>query len=784
MKPIKLNTAGIDLIFAPEGGGFPTRINVHEFGGTVTKLMDNSKPMLSFKNGESTLVPVFGSDAQAHQYQADGAEILEFPKIRWREEGAETEEYQDDIYLSLKWEFFPDGTCFCDMFFYYATLDVPELKDFCLSVPLDFSNSDDVKWAVCKFPAGIDGAIIQNAAPERFIPDNSSRQYSDLFASVNFNVMRHNGPSLFAEFFMEGNNSLFNRPDSITASSVEVNGESSFLKWNFQASEQKGNRRPLHWRNRWGFTVKPALRKRNHPPFAMYHYLDNFQRIPTPEQVKEIADAGAGVLILHDCWRLDTQNGGIPYDEKRLTDFIEQAHKFDLRLCFYVRGNEQSVREDAASWFDNYLRRDFDGLYMDYGGPLGFFTTPDENYPGGRLLFREYYQCMRKLRERIGKNGLLLTHTGSGYSGIAMDFFDSYVSGEGERGILVQGKREHEYFTMAPVAPGSMWTAAFPEYSSPLMTPFLAATGQAPHIPLGVQIMSSSLTHPPVPGINDLNIKDLLYCWSLLEKGIGYEFFSDYNSAGIFAADDDNIAHYLILSPDKKSGLMFVANLSGSTVKTTFKSSAKIPYKLYAIPGQPVPENIKELAPYEFCAALLADSDELAADIISKHPYPREHAPGKIAAEYLAELEKQKMYRNSLPACEDCQLRVYMPSRITSHEQSLWDDLYNVDISLRTVIGKNEYKHLGYVSKNGLEEKVPHKELQIQPGDYSKTIDLAKLLGPGTHRIELYSEQNGTPFYSFVTAELTIDEQERKAINFVSQLENDRAILHWTLNIN
>lgn len=49
----------------------------------------------------------------------------------------------------------------------------------------------------------------------------------------------------------------------------------------------------------------------------------------------------------------------------------------------YIRGNEDSVVEEYADWFDKYLIRNYDGLYMDYGGPFHYQTPPDESAQGG-----------------------------------------------------------------------------------------------------------------------------------------------------------------------------------------------------------------------------------------------------------------------------------------------------------------------------------------------------------------------------------------------------------------
>ena len=151
---------------------------------------------------------------------------------------------------------------------------------------------------------------------------------------------------------------------------------------------------------------------------------------------------------------------------------------------------------------------------MDYGGPFCEIIKPDEAFPGGRTMFREHYLKLRRLRATMGPDGLFYSHTGPFYSALGMNFMDGYTSGEGERGLLIKGRKIHEYYSMSAVAPGTLWSAAFPEYSSKEIVPFLAAAGQYPHAPLGMAGYTCSLAHPQVPGINDLNFRPL---WKTLE---------------------------------------------------------------------------------------------------------------------------------------------------------------------------------------------------------------------------------------------------------------------------
>ena len=138
----------------------------------------------------------------------------------------------------------------------------------------------------------------------------------------------------------------------------------------------------------------------------MYHYLDNTVRYPSDAVISSLHKSGCDVLIIHENWRLDIQNDGFPCDEKRLKEVIALAHGYNIRVALYMRGAELSSIEQACSWFNRYLIRDYDGLYMDYGGALTHTCAPGENFTDGRTGFRQHYMKLRALRETVGEKGL------------------------------------------------------------------------------------------------------------------------------------------------------------------------------------------------------------------------------------------------------------------------------------------------------------------------------------------------------------------------------------------
>ena len=257
-----------------------------------------------------------------------------------------------------------------------------------------------------------------------------------------------------------------------------------------------------------------------------------------------------------------------------------------------------------------------------------------------------------------------------------------------------------------------MWTAAFPEYSSQKMIPFLAAAAQAPHQPMGKQIESSSLRHPPVPGISDGAFRELLYIWSLLGGGekSSLEYYTDFNCRNIFAKDDPfETAHTLILAPGKKYGIMTLANCSGKEmeVKASFKLNGNFSkYKFFAIPGGKEPSKVKKLAPYEVIGCIVAFDKETAEKVLKK--YPRKvMEKGIEAKKHIALIEKQRAFRNPEKPSKKNLLTVFIPTRVTSHERSLMEDLYNIIFTLQEVKKDGKVKTFGYISKKGACERDP-----------------------------------------------------------------------------
>lgn len=529
----------------------------------------------------------------------------------------------------------------------------------------------------------------------------------------------------------------------------------------------------------------------------MYHYFDNYERYPSDSALDNMAKWGADVLVLHENWRFDIQNGGVPANRQAFLKTIRKAHELGIRVALYIRGNENSVMDGACEWFDRYLKKDFDGLYMDYGGPF-HQNIPDESFPGGRIPFKEYYLRMKALRTRIGEDGLFFGHTGTSYSALwYTKGIDGYVSGEGEGGIMVSNRNNHEYYSMASVSPGTMWTGAFPAYSTAKMRPFLVAAGQYPHSPLGEQFQTSSLAHPREPGVNDIAFRPAWKIWKPFRNERNITVLNDYNSSGVFKTDAKNVGFYLMVSHDAKRALLCVANFSESENQfhlslnhelCAFSSAGKKAWRLTPTENSPGKADEVNADDFSFClkkwdvGAILIESDVSEG---LKHIAEFETSYPNLSKEnirHLTYLEEQKSVRNVGP-CKSCSIRLSTPNTNQPYEYSLIYDLYYNAMALVEFLPDGSKKRLGWISQRGFTEEQPNPEDYIWPDVTSPAISLEKILGPGDHFVGIESVHYDAPFYSFISVEVTTDTAQPQVIRFANELEPNREFIRWHVSI-
>ena len=781
-KDITIQTGELKICFTEQSGGFPASVTVTEFGGKEYTVLPPGRQRLEIELSNGLILhPAFPEETDILRYEENSAQCVEFVNLPGMDQWGKKHDF---IRLSLKHEFFADGTAFCRFFFFLGASDLEIVRCELIFEP-DFSGFDELRYHCFNRFSGVDSTVIQQLLQSRYLPAGLEQRFDDIFGSAGFHARRQQGPSFYCEFFVEGGCSVSGKKTDCRSGIRWKDDRHPALYWNFSA----GKTDHFYGRNQWGWIIRPAARFRHTPPLAMYHWMDNEDRYPHAEELDAICRSGVGVLILHECWRSDAQDGGIPHDVTAFRQLIENAHARDIRVCVYMRGNEKSVHEDDCSWFNRYLTYNYDGLYMDYGGPYCECIPADESYPGGQFLFRDHYLKYRRLRRMVGKDGLLYSHTGPFYSALGMSMVDGYTSGEGERGILIRGRAEHEYFSMCGYGPGSMWTAAFPEYSSPRMTPFLAFSGQSPHVPLGFATASSSLSHPRVPGINDHAFRDLWALWHLFRSERDLTVLNDFNSCGIFN-DDPQIGHYLMLSRDLSRALLIVTNFDEEAPRTAgafwnWESTCFHPEKWVAVEFDKnhrrcVSEGKKQvvLGPDKIAGFLFAAEGcklNLPPEIVPEDPA---RIPSGKA--YLNTLENQKLIRLHPLKGKALFLTIRNISTdlFASYENSLLEDLFDIRHELIEFLPSGKIHSFGFLGKNGLHKEAGDDFID-RKNCVSGTLSLHLFLSPGKHQLAIRSWHQGEPFYSWIVARLENEKQEVREFFFRNELEADRSCLHF-----
>ncbi len=790
-------------------------------------LLDGSKPLLATAPrlrcvlGDGRIAEARLTDASSTEVLTsdDGASTtVHVSNARWLDgEGAEIADFRTDF----RFEFWRDGTTFVNFFFMGESCACPDVTSFTFEVSPAVAGEEEVLWGVISRARLTNASELLPVRSERFLEPGTDRAYDGaLIANTTFDAFTPGSAALHWEFFVEGHSTLSGKADGCSSSVTWHDGVPT-VRWEFQKPDYRNcHERPWQLRNQVGWLVTPPPTKRHLPPLRMYHYFSNLRRYPTDANIRKMAAAGGDIVVLHENWRADTINGGMPYDTARLRAMVDEAHANGLRVALYVRGNEQAEVEETTDWYRRFLDpAKGDGLYMDFGGAYGIRTPPYIDYVGGRIHFRGWYLASRARRERVGEEGVVFAHTGTTFSAIGMTdgLITGYVSGEGERGLMVRSRRHHAYFSKTRVIPGTMWTAAFPEYGSPAMVPFLAATGQFPHNALGSQFETSSLTHPDEPGVNDVYLRPLWKLWGLFRDERDISVGTVDNGCRSVTVDSDRTGFYLMGSADGRSHLCVLSNFDEDARDITVRFASDLVTGMTAFllrpgadgPGQAKPIRADGEIPLRLdglgVAGVLLVADPAAwrsrLDDFEK-PYP---LPDTFVSAWEAEIAMQKKLRENPPAWREVWLRISVPNLATPYEESLWWDLYanQVELVRRDGTGGAGASSLGWIVP-GSATLAPERPLSdpkvppvpgtndagiVWPGHASEWIPLHAILSPGEHRLALRTviATRGISTYSFLQATLSPEPREDApgayTLLFRNALEPDREFIRWTTRL-
>jgi hypothetical protein len=337
--------------------------------------------------------------------------------------------------------------------------------------------------------------------------------------------------------------------------------------------------------------------------------------------------------------------------------------------------------------------------------------------------------------------------------------------------------------------------AAFPEYSSRQIVPFLASSGVAPHLPLGVQFVSSPLAHPPSPGVNDRWLRPQARIFRVFSMERDVTFLHSGNCGGIFTSTGAPAASLLMLSACRNRALLVVgcfgkedrerAVIGVDWEKCGFDPAGKNIYRL--APGPDAPDKVEKITGARRFECHFAGYPAMAFLISSdpfdctgwECPYP---ALGKEAAAYLAWLETQRARRFDSPPGKERYLSVCLDNSIcTSLEDDNFFDLFDNTLELGIFTPRGGFTVLGELTRSGLTAPGGTSgSNRLMPGDTSPPVALHELLPPGRHRLAVRTIHMREPFYSFITLKLFFSpDGPAECIEFCNELEPDRAYLNW-----
>jgi len=279
---------------------------------------------------------------------------------------------------------------------------------------------------------------------------------------------------------------------------------------------------PFVYRNRWGIGVSgartsnasgtPRVQKNKVIGQRIFHWIHwsigKQNRgipawYPTDENIDTIAAFGADILLLHHAWMRFGGRGrrlaadyqpGTPKELKRV---IERCHAKNIRVGLYMRGLEYFILDRDTAWFDDFLKANYDGIYVDWSSVV---YPPADIYPqavpiyGEDIIYRQGSRTRvsalgvllytRKLRELVGEDAFIIVHVGNKSKepdAFSVAYFDAVLVGEAHVRYLASPD-ENIYF--CPGNGGNGW-CRYPETRSQRALAYYAAFGNVVHVLLG-----------------------------------------------------------------------------------------------------------------------------------------------------------------------------------------------------------------------------------------------------------------------------------------------------------
>jgi hypothetical protein len=371
-----------------------------------------------------------------------------------------------------------------------------------------------IEWQLATGASVLSNASVSFALDESLVSGPRWRDHVSHAASAAM-------PSYRAAFGVDPTSTFTNEVEAFVEDGAPLHGAASFTqepgRVTWHLTDAASIAAPFRYTNRLALGVGAARASTALVGQRPYHWVasasDRASWYPTNDEIDRMADNGATMLLLHNMWMANGGSNGDPHadyttarDETELRRAIAHAHDRGLRVGLYMRGIERYAR-----FFERYLARDRDGIYVDWHGPqaISFHesTHAEESVLGdvhfssdGRVLpAHDYFQFVKSLRATVGDRGFLLGHQGTFRSGVFSNLLlDAYLAGETEEDhAMLTNVDEAAIGGMTASAPCMTWTVDAPEaFTTPEALAKMAAWGIFPDVALGIHAFPEDPTNP------------------------------------------------------------------------------------------------------------------------------------------------------------------------------------------------------------------------------------------------------------------------------------------------
>ena len=320
-----------------------------------------------------------------------------------------------------------------------------------------------MEFALPEGKTTLGGAEISFAADKTIITAAKYRQQIYTHEKLSSSFKGKGLPTGRIAFGFNPQRSFTNEVQAIVEDNKSMTGQAGFAEakgrftW-LLAEGQKEIKGPFVYRNRLALGLGAAMTgkpRTNVIAQRVYHWINwaNYVQVrgaafyPTDALIDKMVANHATMLILHQHWMEEGGLNGnphanyIPSDEDAFVHMIEYAHRKGLHVGVYCRGIERYA--PSVGFFEKYLKRDWDGLYVDWSSAYNIsrhenFEKPDAllgdahlSTDGVYTAAREWFLYTKQLRRLVGPKGFLIHHQGFGTAGILANLMaDAYLPGE------------------------------------------------------------------------------------------------------------------------------------------------------------------------------------------------------------------------------------------------------------------------------------------------------------------------------------------------------------------